>query len=78
MYSGEDSVMKISGPVFIKRTGKGGYEITGSLEGHGTIREYGHSEEEAKERFFDACNWLGKVTALPRKSKQKGSPCSPS
>jgi hypothetical protein len=63
--------MRISGPVFIKKTGKGGYEITGNLEGYGTVREYGKSEEEAKERFFDACNWLGRVTSPSRQARRK-------
>ena len=55
--------MKISEPVFIRKTEKRGYMITGSLEGYGVIRKYGRSEEEAKERFFDACNGLGQGAA---------------
>lgn len=62
--------MKISKPIFIRRTEKRGYEITGSLEGYGTIRKYGRSEEDAKERFFEACNAREKGTALPRKSSE--------
>jgi hypothetical protein len=69
--------MKISGPIFIKKSGNGGYEITGSLEGHGTIREHGRSEEEAKERFFDACDWLGKVTSFQKKGGRRKARCSP-
>ena len=46
--------MKITEPIFITRTPKRGYEITGRLGGR-TIRRYGLSEEEAKKRFFDAC-----------------------
>ena len=54
--------MKISEPIFIRKTAKRGYEITGSLEGYGTIRRYGQSEEEAKDRFFAACDGAGKRT----------------
>lgn len=70
-------VVKISEPIFIKKTRNGGYEITGSLEGHGTIRERGRSEEEAKERFFDACDWLGKVTSFPGRDRRRKARCSP-
>ncbi len=58
--------MKISKPIFIRKTGKRGYEITGSLEGFGTIRRYGRSEDEAKEKFFAVCNTAAKP-AVPRK-----------
>ena len=58
--------MKISEPVFIRKTAKRGYAITGSLSGYGTIRRYGQSEEEAKERFFEACNRAGNGPAAPK------------
>lgn len=67
--------MKISEPIFIRRTEKRGYEITGSLEGYGAIRKYGRSEEAAKERFFEACNGAGK-TARPARRVRRVSPCS--
>ena len=54
--------MKISEPIFITKTAKRGYEITGSLEGYGTIRRYGRSEEEAKDRFFAACDGAAEKT----------------
>ena len=54
--------MKISEPIFIRKTAKRGYEITGRLEGYGTIRRYGRSEEEAKDRFFAACVGAAKRT----------------
>ncbi len=69
--------MKISEPIFIRKTEKRGYEITGSLEGYGTIRRYGRSEEEAKERFFVACNGAGKAAASPRRHQPRVSYCSP-
>ncbi|MGD0231952.1 MAG: hypothetical protein ABSC19_16620, partial [Syntrophorhabdales bacterium] len=69
--------MKISEPIFIRKTEKRGYEITGSLEGYGPIRKYGRSEEEAKERFFEACNAAGKGTARPRRHERKLSHCLP-
>ncbi len=68
--------MKISEPIFIKKTKKRGYEVTGSLEGYGTIRKYGRSEEDAKERFFEACNGAGKRTG-PGRNERKLSHCSP-
>ncbi|MGD0663853.1 MAG: hypothetical protein ABSD38_37940 [Syntrophorhabdales bacterium] len=58
--------MKITEPIFIRKTEKRGYEITGRLEGYGTIRKYGRSAEEAKERFFEACDRTGNKTALTR------------
>jgi hypothetical protein len=54
--------VKISEPIFIRKTAKRGYGITGSLEGYGTIRRYGRSEEEAKDRFFAACDGAGNRT----------------
>lgn len=57
--------MKISEPIFIRKTKKRGYEITGSLKGYGRIRKYGRTEEKAKEKFFEACNGAGKATAAP-------------
>jgi hypothetical protein len=67
--------MKINEPIFIRKTGKRGYEITGSLDGYGTIRKYGRSEEEAKERFFEACSGAGK-TARPPRHGRRVSHCS--
>ena len=55
--------MKINEPIFIRKTENRRYEITGRLTGCRTIRKFGRSEEEAKERFFDACN---RERALPR------------
>jgi hypothetical protein len=65
--------MKISEPIFIRKTEKRGYGVTGSLEGYGTIRRYGRSEEDAKERFFEACNEAGKWTDLPRRHGRRAS-----
>jgi hypothetical protein len=48
--------MKISEPIFIRRTEKRGYAITGMVRNYGKIRRFGRSEEEAKKKFFDACN----------------------
>jgi len=69
--------MKITEPIFIRKTEKKGYEVTGRLEGYGTIRKYGRSEEEAKERFFEACNGAGKLTMLPRRHGRRASRYSP-
>jgi hypothetical protein len=69
--------MKISEPIFIRKTEKRGYEITGSLEGYGTIRKYGRSEKEAKDRFFEACNRAGNGNVPPRRQERKVVPCSP-
>jgi len=57
--------MVISEPIFIRKTAKRGYEIVGSLSGYATIRRYGRSQEEAKERFFAACNNAGMLGNLP-------------
>ena len=46
--------VKITEPIFIRKTVKRGYEITGRLDAR-TISRYGRSEDEAKKRFFDAC-----------------------
>jgi hypothetical protein len=51
--------MKITEPIFITKTEKRGYAITGSLPGYGTVRRYGRSEEEVKEKFFVACSKAG-------------------
>jgi hypothetical protein len=56
--------MKISEPIFIEKTENMVYEITGTIPGYGTVRRYGRSEEEAKERFFEACNKVGKGTLM--------------
>lgn len=69
--------MKISEPIFIRKTAKRGYEITGSLEGYGTIRRYGQSEEEAKDRFFAACDGAGKRTMPLMRRERMVSHCSP-
>ncbi len=53
---GGKRVMLIREPVFIRKVKKHGYEVTGKLEGYGMIRKYGTSEEEAKDKFFQACN----------------------
>jgi hypothetical protein len=59
--------MNITEPIFIRKTEKRGYVISGSLEGCRTIRRYGRSEEEAKERFFEACKLIESGAELPRK-----------
>jgi hypothetical protein len=69
--------VKISEPIFIRKTAKRGYEITGSLEGYGTIRRYGRSEEEAKDRFFAACDGAGNSTMPLLRRERMGSHCSP-
>jgi hypothetical protein len=51
--------MKITEPVIIRKLKTKEYEATGRIEGHGTIRRLGHSEEEAKDRFFQACDGIG-------------------
>ncbi len=58
--------MKISEPIFIRKTAKRGYEITADLSGHGKIKRFGRTEEEAKERFFKTFGAAGKRTVLPR------------
>ena len=68
--------MKISEPIFIRKTAKRGYEITGSLEGYGTIRRYGRSEEEAKDRFFAACDGAAKRTMPLIRRERVVSHCS--
>ena len=66
--------MRIDDPIFIRRTEKRGYEIIGDLAGLGRIRRYGRSEEEAKERFFEACNRAGdRAMATCRSARPKGS-----
>ena len=66
--------MKIDEPIFIRRTEKKGYEVIGGLAGLGRIRRYGRSEEEAKERFFEACNRAGnRAMATCRRTRTKGS-----
>lgn len=62
--------MKIKEPIFIRKTERRGYEITGRLAGCTTIRKFGRSEEEAKERFFSACNWTVNRKALPRVGRE--------
>lgn len=52
--------MKIREAIFIQKVKKVGYMATGKLEGYGMIRQYGFSEEEAKERFFEACERAGR------------------
>ena len=53
--------MKISQPIFIWKTRNQDYVITGNLEGYGVLKIRGRSEEEVKERFFDACNKIGEA-----------------
>jgi hypothetical protein len=57
----EGGIMKISEPIFIEKVKRLGYMATGKLEGYGRIKEYGFSEEEAKERFFEACERAGRM-----------------
>jgi hypothetical protein len=59
--------MKITEPVIIRKLKSRGYEATGTIEGRGVVRRRGPSEEEAKERFFQACNMIG---SRPRTSAQ--------
>ena len=59
--------MKIKEPIFIEKAKKLGYMATGRLEGHGIIREYGRSVEQAKERFFEACNRVGRRSEMPKR-----------
>ena len=51
--------MEIREPVFVRRLRAEEFEATGTLEGYGAIRRRGHSEEEAKNRFFETCNRIG-------------------
>ena len=46
--------MKITEPIVIRKLKTQGYEATGRIEGRGVIRRRARSEEEAKERFFQA------------------------
>ena len=69
--------MKIREPIFIRKTAKRGYEITSSLGGYGTIRRYGRSEEEAKDRFFAACDGAAKRTMPLIRRERVVSHCSP-
>jgi hypothetical protein len=51
--------MKIVEPIVIRKVRPSEYRATGKLEGYGTIRRQGRTEEEAKERFFQACDGAG-------------------
>jgi|WetSurMetagenome_2_1015567.scaffolds.fasta_scaffold272828_2 hypothetical protein len=51
---------RIREPIIIRKVRSTGYEATGKLEGHGIIRSRGRSEEEAKNKFFEACNAIGR------------------
>ena len=51
--------MKITEPIIITRLGSAKYQATGRVEGCGPIRRLGRTEEEAKDRFFEACNAMG-------------------
>ncbi|HVN24502.1 MAG TPA: hypothetical protein VMT71_11065 [Syntrophorhabdales bacterium] len=51
----------INEPIFIRKTARRGYEIIGTFPGYGRIRKYARSQEEAKERFFAACNKAAEV-----------------
>jgi hypothetical protein len=59
--------MKIREPIFIEKIKKLGYMATGKLEGYGMIREYGFSEEEAKDRFFEACDRAGRTSHMRKR-----------
>jgi hypothetical protein len=65
--------VKIFEPIFIRKTEKRGYQITGSVPGYGTITRYGSSEEEAKEKFFQACNGMQNRTPSPRSEAHFGA-----
>lgn len=65
--------LRITDPIIIRKTGKKGYVISGRLEGCRTIRRYGRSEEEAKERFFEACNEEESRTPLRARSSRAPS-----
>ena len=59
--------MKIREPIFIEKVNRVGYMATGKLEGYGMIRQYGFSEEEAKERFFEACERAGRRSRMRKR-----------
>ena len=59
--------MKIKEPIFIKKVEKLGYMATGKLEGYGMVRAYGYTEEEAKNRFFEACNNASRRREMPKR-----------
>ena len=59
--------MKIREPIFIQKIKKLGYMATGKLEGFGMIREYGFSEEEAKDRFFEACERARRTSRMRKR-----------
>jgi hypothetical protein len=59
--------VKIKEPIFIKKVKKLCYMATGRLEGYGMIREYGYTEEEAKDRFFEACNNALRRREMPKR-----------
>ncbi len=63
--------MKIREPIFIEKVKKLGYMVTGKLEGFGMIREYGFSEEEAKERFFEACDKAGRASNMRKRHQRR-------
>jgi hypothetical protein len=58
--------MGITEPIIIKRAKTGKYVATGRLDGFQRIRKYGRSEDEAMDRFFDACN---RVSAFNEQSQ---------
>jgi hypothetical protein len=58
--------MKIVEPIVIRKVRSSEYEAAGKLEGYGPIRRHGRTEEEAKERFFRACNMAGRGPRRPR------------
>jgi len=53
--------MKINEPIIIRRLNSTRYQATGRVEGYGPIRRVGRTEEEAKDRFFEACNTMGRL-----------------
>ena len=63
--------MRISEPIFIRRTEKRGYQAIGRLPGCGTITRYGRSEEEAKRKFFEACDERAGDDRLTGNARQK-------
>jgi hypothetical protein len=62
--------MKITEPIIIRRLNTRGYEAAGTIEGLGMVRRRGQSTEEAKERFFEACNTIGSTGKRSHRSLQ--------
>ena len=51
-----EDAMRIPEPVIIRKIGPARYQATGRVEGCGPIRRVGRTEDQAKDRFFEACN----------------------